>query len=173
MNQCLENLRRIDSAKRQWAFWTILQPDSPPGTWFEIIETNPIANRIPTPKEIASSLSGDNQMPHCPSGGTYTMGRVLDPPTCSVHDHDILRGPIGFEVQEGWTRFAGATVVLTDDSGKHWTNVSNTRGGTPFNTWPNKAVSVVISKEGFVTVSGKVPLPNGVADNEIVTLHKK
>ncbi len=173
-NQCHYNLRCIDSAKRLWAFDTIRKTNPTlSGIGFEIIETNQIAGKIPTVKEIGAYLNVDI-MPRCPSGGTYTMGRVLDPPTCSFHDHDILRGPIGFVTEEDrGRRMEGATVVLTDDSGKHWTNTTNPKGGATFNTWPNEAVSVVISKDGYLTASGKVPLPNGTAGTETVTLHKK
>src|SRR5437764_6998303 len=63
---CIENLRQIDWGKQQWA----------------------VENR----KSSADSCSSDdvktyiklNSFPHCPAGGSYTLGVVGEDPVCSL-----------------------------------------------------------------------------------------
>jgi hypothetical protein len=83
-NACVNNLRQIDSAKQQWA----LENRKPPGA-------------ILVPADLALYF-GNNQLPICPQGGNYTMGRVGEDPSCSASDADwpnshSLNGPPG-----GW-----------------------------------------------------------------------
>jgi hypothetical protein len=66
-NACINNLRQIDGAKQQWA-----------------LENRKQSNDIPTGAEISIYLGRDGKMPVCPQGGTYTMGRVDEDPTCSI-----------------------------------------------------------------------------------------
>jgi chromosome segregation ATPase len=68
-NTCINNLRQIDAAKNQWA----LENSKPVGA-------------VPTEQDIAVYLK-DNVIPVCPSGGTYTIGAVGTPPTCSIPGH--------------------------------------------------------------------------------------
>jgi hypothetical protein len=67
ISKCVVNLQYIDECKKKWdddgktnitPTWDDLRPFFPP-MW---------SNRIPT----------------CPSGGTYTIGRVGEPPKCSI-----------------------------------------------------------------------------------------
>jgi flagellar biosynthesis GTPase FlhF len=68
---CINNLRRIDAAKNQWA-----------------LENNKTADAVPTEQDLLPFLSSDNgNFPVCPSGGTYTIGAVGVPPTCSIPGH--------------------------------------------------------------------------------------
>jgi hypothetical protein len=60
---CVNNLRVIDAAKQQWA----LEHGK---TWDDV---RPYLGRFPS-----------NSIPVCPEGGTYTLGRVGSPPTCSI-----------------------------------------------------------------------------------------
>jgi len=64
---CMNNLRQIDSAKNAWA-----------------LELGKTAADVPTEQDLLSYLPG-NVFPVCPSGGTYTIGAVGAPPSCSVH----------------------------------------------------------------------------------------
>jgi hypothetical protein len=70
-NACINNLRQIDGAKQQWA-----------------LENQKTANDVPSWDDIRPYLGrgpqGDLSGLRCPNGGTYTIGRVADPPTCSV-----------------------------------------------------------------------------------------
>ncbi len=62
----------IDGAKQQWA-----------------LEKNASTNAVPTFKDIRPYLGqgrmfeGDLAWFHCPAGGTYTIGQLGMPPTCS------------------------------------------------------------------------------------------
>ncbi len=68
-DMCINNLREIYSAKAQWA-----------------LELNKTATDTPTEQDLLSYLPG-NVFPVCPSGGTYTIGAVGNPPTCSIPGH--------------------------------------------------------------------------------------
>jgi hypothetical protein len=62
---CVNNLRRIDAAKQSW----VLEHNAKPGN---MVTTNDIASFL-----FPGTLT-------CPSGGTYTIGKVGEPPTCSI-----------------------------------------------------------------------------------------
>jgi len=64
---CIGHLREIDAAKQQWA-----------------LENKKTANDVPTWDDIIPYLGRGAQIPRCPQGGTYKIGRVGDPPTCSI-----------------------------------------------------------------------------------------
>lgn len=77
---CIDMLRRIQGAKWQWA-----------------LEHNASPNAVPTWEDLHyyGGRSGDDPWydhypPHCPAGGTYTIGRIADPPTCSIPGHKIV-----------------------------------------------------------------------------------
>lgn len=69
-NACINNLRQIDGAKQQWAL--------------ENGETN--GEIIVTEIDIRRYLGRDpkGKFPLCPSGGKYTIGKLNEPPTCSL-----------------------------------------------------------------------------------------
>jgi outer membrane lipoprotein-sorting protein len=71
-NACINNLRQIDAAKNQWA-----------------LENNKKAGTIVTEDDIKPyiKLDADGNLPKCPSGGTYTIGKVGEKPTCSTAGH--------------------------------------------------------------------------------------
>jgi hypothetical protein len=72
MNDCIYNLRLIDGAKQTWALEMGKQGTDTP-SWSDI---QPYLNR------------GTNAaIPTCPSGGTYTIGKISERPTCSVEGH--------------------------------------------------------------------------------------
>ena len=73
-NACINNLRVIDGAKDQWA-----------------LENHKTTNDMPTWNDLRSyfpSWSNDrnwsNGMPICPNAGIYTIGKIGQPPTCSI-----------------------------------------------------------------------------------------
>jgi hypothetical protein len=66
---CISNLRAIDDAKQQWA-----------------ADNNESGSAVPTEKDLLPYLK-DNAFPACPSGGTYSINRVDELPTCSIHGH--------------------------------------------------------------------------------------
>ncbi len=66
---CINNLRQIDGAKNEWA----LEKGKANGT--------PV-----TAADIAPYLQG-GALPKCPGGGTYTIGKIGEKPTCSIPGH--------------------------------------------------------------------------------------
>jgi hypothetical protein len=64
---CLNNLRQIEAAKSAWA-----------------LEDGKSVGDIPTAEALILYLPG-GVFPVCPSGGTYTIGAVGTPASCSVH----------------------------------------------------------------------------------------
>ena len=70
-NQCINHLRQIDSAKNEWA-----------------LESNKTDGDIPTEQDLVPYIVG-GVFPICPSGGTYTIGAVGVPPTCSISGHAL------------------------------------------------------------------------------------
>ncbi len=70
---CIENLRRIDSAKQQWA-----------------LEMGRRAEDTPLWSDLQPYLGGGKEsksLPKCPSGGAYTIGKVGEKPKCTVPGH--------------------------------------------------------------------------------------
>jgi competence protein ComGC len=70
-NACINNLRMIAAAKNEWA-----------------LENNKQPTDTPTQAEVAHYLK-NGQFPVCPAGGTYTIGAVSNPPTCSIAGHKL------------------------------------------------------------------------------------
>ena len=72
---CINNLRTIDFGKRQWA-----------------MENGKTTNDVPTWEDLRPYV-GDFGSKHkditCPAGGTYTIGRVGEKPTCSIARHKL------------------------------------------------------------------------------------
>ncbi len=75
MNACVNNMRQIDGAKQQWA-----------------LVNKKTTNDIPTWSDLAPYLSRNGtNLPVCPGGGVYTLGRLGEPPKCSVgHGSHLL-----------------------------------------------------------------------------------
>jgi hypothetical protein len=68
ISRCVFNLRNIDLAKRLWEE-----------------DNNKTSNDIPTWNGLLPYMpEWSNQIPVCPSGGTYTIGRIGELPTCSI-----------------------------------------------------------------------------------------
>jgi hypothetical protein len=70
---CINNLRIIDAAKQQW-----------------MLDRAKTTNDIPTWDDIRPYLPDrwSNSIPVCPDGGVYTLGRVGEPPICSLGDKE-------------------------------------------------------------------------------------
>ena len=70
-NTCINNLRLFDAAKEEWAL-EHQKTNSDTPSWTDI---KPYVTRA------------DEDLPKCPSGGTYTLGAISNPPTCSISGH--------------------------------------------------------------------------------------
>jgi len=68
-NACINNLRRIDAAKNEWAS-----------------ENGKTNGAVVTENDLKPYIKLDSRgnLPKCPSGGTYTIGKIGEPPTCSL-----------------------------------------------------------------------------------------
>ncbi|MEI9864105.1 MAG: hypothetical protein WDN00_06050 [Limisphaerales bacterium] len=71
-NACINNLRIIDAAKQQWA-----------------LEKGKQATDVPTEEDLMPYIGRSKKFPVCPQGGTYTIGPVNEPPTCSIPGHEM------------------------------------------------------------------------------------
>src|SRR6266436_1905350 len=69
---CINNLRIIEGAKLVWA-----------------VEHRKTTNDVPTDADLFGPGGNVAEKPSCPSGGTYTIGKVGEPPRCSVSGHLI------------------------------------------------------------------------------------
>lgn len=70
-NSCINILRRIDGATQQWA-----------------VENHKTTNDTPAWPDVLP-YSGYEQIPACPQGGTYTLGRLNTLPRCSYPGHAL------------------------------------------------------------------------------------
>jgi hypothetical protein len=68
-NACVNNLRLIDSAKAQWAL-EHHKTNGAPVTWKDVL---PYIGR-----------GAEGEMPRCPEGGIYILGKIGEPPKCSM-----------------------------------------------------------------------------------------
>ncbi|HEY5233841.1 MAG TPA: hypothetical protein VIK35_09945 [Verrucomicrobiae bacterium] len=68
-NACINNLRQIDGAKNEF-----------------VLEKGKATGYVVTEADITPYIRG-GVLPKCPSGGTYTIGKVGEKPTCSTAEH--------------------------------------------------------------------------------------
>jgi hypothetical protein len=70
ISKCVLNLENIEECKHEW----------------EGDQTNKNPNLIPTWGDLRPYFPANwsNQIPVCPDGGTYAIGRIGEPPTCSI-----------------------------------------------------------------------------------------
>jgi hypothetical protein len=66
---CINNLRQFDAAKREWAL--------------ENGKTNGVACTEDDIKPYVK-LDAEGNLPKCPQGGIHTIGKVGEPPSCSL-----------------------------------------------------------------------------------------
>lgn len=71
---CIERLEQIDTAKEEWALEQHKTPGDTP-TWDDI---------RPFLKYGLTNTYCTNGILYCPYGGSYTIGRVGEPATCSI-----------------------------------------------------------------------------------------
>src|SRR5258708_28317873 len=75
LDACINRLRQIDGAKQYWALEHGLSWTSDVSiTWQDI---GPYINR------------GGSGRLWCPYGGRYTLGKISEPPTCSIKRHNL------------------------------------------------------------------------------------
>ena len=72
---CINNLKTLEGAKGYWS-----------------LEMRKGDNDVPTDADLFGPDKSIREKPDCPSGGTYTLGAVIDRPTCSVPGHQLGSG---------------------------------------------------------------------------------
>jgi hypothetical protein len=72
-NTCVNNLRILDSCKQEW-----------------VLEHKKATNDTPTWDDLRPYVPNwwTNNIPVCPAGGTYTIGRIGEHPTCSIGGYE-------------------------------------------------------------------------------------
>ena len=68
-NACVNNLRLIASAKQQWGLEYKKGPSDTPA-WTDL--------------QPYIEYGSNKELPHCPDGGVYLIGRLSENPTCSI-----------------------------------------------------------------------------------------
>jgi hypothetical protein len=139
---CIVHLRQIDAAINQFAQ--------------EHHKTN--GSPIDYPNDLTPyiKLNRRGKIPPCPNGGVYTIGRVGDPPTCSIMVHNLGFGELTIRDVSG-SPIAGALVTLNFDSGDRIEFVSDKQGSVNFARYPVKNLidssikysKIVVSKDGY------------------------
>ena len=73
-NACINNLRQLDAAKNQWA-----------------LEKGKTTGAAATEADIKPYIKLDaaGNLPKCPAGGKYTIGKVGENPVCSIPGHAL------------------------------------------------------------------------------------
>ena len=71
-NACISNLKQIEGAKANWA-----------------LEEHKTTNDTPTARDLFGKDRYIAVEPKCPHGGVYTLGKVGNPPRCSIEGHSI------------------------------------------------------------------------------------
>lgn len=74
IQQCIQNLRRIEGAKMFWA-----------------LQNHKTDGDLPTDTDLFGPDKEVKEKPKCPKGGIYTVGKVGQKPTCSEAGHFIDR----------------------------------------------------------------------------------
>lgn len=95
-NGCINNLRQIDAAKNEWAL------------------ENGKTNGIVTENDIKPYLKLDSSgnLPKCPAGGTYIIGRVGEDPKCSIGTSAWPNEHVLNETNDWWTDFKAAYSII-------------------------------------------------------------
>ena len=86
IKRCLVILDSIDGSKQAWAVEHKMGPDALP-TWDDL---NPYIKSPPP------------SWAQCPSGGTYTIGRVRELPSCSIASHQRAFKARVRTLKKGW-----------------------------------------------------------------------
>ena len=80
-NACINNLRRIDAAKNEWA----LEHNVKTNCVVMVDDIRPYPKRDLNPNgKPYLKLDTKGNLPKCPLGGTYTIGNLAESPTCSL-----------------------------------------------------------------------------------------
>jgi hypothetical protein len=80
-NACINNLREIEGAKHEWT----LEHNAKSNDLVTLDDIRPYLVPYGQPNGYIK-LDAKGNLPKCPSGGVYTIGKVGESPTCSIGD---------------------------------------------------------------------------------------
>jgi hypothetical protein len=147
---CINILRSIDGAKNQWA-----------------MEHNQNSNAVPTWEDIGAYIYTNDGIPRCPQGGVYTIGRVGEPPHCSIMSHNMGFG-IFSVLDESGAPLADVRVVVKKGETELCSSQTETNGEayiardqrlTP-DLWSDGFEKVVVKKTGYRIEEVSLPTVN-------------
>ena len=87
-------VRHVDMRAKDACFALMKQIAGAKGSW--ALEHNKTADDIPRWEDLVGREKYLWEIPQCPNGGTYIIGRICDPPMCSVpHDDQLYKECMG------------------------------------------------------------------------------
>jgi hypothetical protein len=78
-NACINNLRELDSAKEKW----VLEHNAKTNDLVTLDDIKPYLPPYGEPNGFIK-LDANGNLPRCPAGGVYSIGKVGEFPTCSL-----------------------------------------------------------------------------------------
>jgi hypothetical protein len=153
-NACINNLRQFDGAKQQWA-----------------LEHNKTTNDVPSLNDMRLyvKLTSSGELPGCPNGGRYTLGRVDESPRCSVMVDNMDFGYVSVIDQSGLP-LADTQIIVRGAENDIVTAITSTNGAAYLlndrdvwqsvrwsNSWSDGTKQIFAGKEGYST--NRVALP--------------
>jgi hypothetical protein len=152
---CINNLRQIDAATQQWALEHRATSNSVV-TWSDI---RPYLGRGPSP-----------ELPACPEGGKYTLGRVADAPRCTIMRHNLGFGSVVVADESG-VPLSGVRVAVVGRNGEICDAHTSTNGEAYFfadwrsglsdnvvtNSWSDGTKKIVAVKPGYRAATIALP----------------
>lgn len=153
-NACCNNLRQFDGAIQQWA-----------------VENKASSNAVVTWNDIRPyiRLSPASELPLCPQGGTYTIGRAGDQPRCSIMWHNLDFGRVAVADESG-VPLDDARVAVIDRTGQICEAHTSTNGEAYFfddwrsslwdnarTNWSDGTKRVVALKPGYQAATNALP----------------
>ena len=70
-SRCLANTLAIEGAKLTW-----------------MVEQHKTTNDVPEWQDLVGPDRYLDEIPKCPRGGSYAIGKISEPPSCSIADHN-------------------------------------------------------------------------------------
>ena len=146
-SSCIAHLQQIDGAKAMWA-----------------LEHEKTSNDLATLQDLFGPDRYITQMPACPQGGTYTIGRVGEVVRCTIPMHSRYFGLVEVVDQNG-IPVAGAYVTLEGTELSGDSTVTDPNGHalvSPFpaivvDDWSRGQTTIMVSKVGYQPASATVP----------------
>lgn len=78
-NACINDLREIEAAKKEWA----LEHNAKTNDAVALGDIKPYLVPYGEPNGFIK-FDANGNLPKCPSGGIFTIGKIGEPPTCSL-----------------------------------------------------------------------------------------